>query len=464
MRLILATVSSAVLLAGCSWFGGQSTQNAQSQGRYAQGQYNQGQHAAGAQSLGRCQVYHAKQALPRGCHPSEVTIATSGNPYGAQSGGFPQQPNFSAGYGANVATGGFGSHANVRRSAADYHVSDKAQPKRPKWRGQLSVGGEKSFSGNLIDLGTNGALFPGFGNFNPPITSFDADNNPILPVDAEGNVIPRIVNEGFTSGTPGDGLVTTTTFTAEVEQIRQDDISFEDAYSTPLNIRGGFEYILTPKTTVFANAGYVYAEGERSSAVVQAELQRIDEIETFEPEVLAGVPTGNFLSTGTSPNVGFIPNVDVVTFDYEFSDLERIDLEAGARHYLNPILTNSTNASITPFVGGSIGAARYNDQTVNVNQRQLFLERAFESGATTLDFFDVLPNNNEAVAENVALFDSQWVPTGTITAGVEWQATPRTAIAFESGLRYEGGREDVNSLRGDDNISIPFTIRGSYNF
>jgi len=276
---------------------------------------------------------------------------------------------------------------------------------------QLSVGGEKSISGNLIDLDVNGSLLPSV-SYNP----FN-------------------FREGSITGTPGEGLVTTQIYTSEIEQIRQDDISFEDAYSTPLNIRGGFEYIVGPKTTVFANAGYVYAEGERTSAVVQAELQRITQVEGFEPLIVldpdtgTAVDTGQVISTGASTNIGFIPNVDVATFDFEFSDVERIDLEVGARQYFNPILAKSTNASITPFVGISGGAARYNDQSVSVDQRH-----------------------------------SQWVPTGTVTAGIEWQATPRTALAFETGLRYEGGREDVNELRGDDNISVPFTIRGSYNF
>jgi len=47
---------------------------------------------------------------------------------------------------------------------------------------------------------------------------------------------------------------------------------------------------------------------------------------------------------------------------------------------------------------------------------------------------------------------------------MEWQVTPKTALAFETGVRFEGGRENDNGDRGDDNIAIPVTIRGSYNF
>jgi hypothetical protein len=453
MRLLFATVSSAVLLSACSWFSGHSGHQAHN-GQQAYGAYGAGpvqnhrakNHRAknhhAKNRLGPCQIQHRSQPAPRGCKPEQVTLATSGNPYG----GFPQQPNFSGGYGADFATGGFGSHSQVKRSAVDYHVSDKAEKRRPKLRGQLYFGGEKSIAGDLIDLDGGGVSLPA-AYYNP--------NN---------------FNEGSTTGLPSNGQVVTTTYTSEIEQIRQDNVSFEDAYSTPLNIRGGFEYIIGPQTSLFANAGYSYAEGERASATVQAELQRFDRIEGFSPEVAIDpntgnqVPTGQFISTGVSTNIGFIPNVDVARFGYEFSDLERIDLEVGARQYLSPVLTQVTNASVTPFIGGSVGAARYNNQSVNVTQEQLFLERAFESNAQTLDFFDALPNRGGTVINNVDLFDAQWVPTGTLTAGLEWQATPKTAIAFETGLRYERGREDINNVRGDNNVSIPFTIRGSYNF
>jgi len=429
MRLLFATVSSAVLLSACSWFGGQGSSQAHN-GAPAYGAYgaSQGQNWQAQNRLGPCQIQHRSQPAPRGCKPEQVTIATSGSQYG----GFPQQPNFSGGYGADLATGGFGSHSNVKRSAVDYHVSDKAQKRGPKLRGQLYFGGEKSISGNIATLGG-----PGFENL----------------------YIPSDFNEGFTVGSVADGEITRTTYTSVIEQVPQDTISFEDAYSTPLNIRGGFEYVLGPQTTVFANAGYVYAEGERLSATVQAELQRVTTVDSFLPE------TGQQI--GSVTNIGFIPNVEVARFGFEFSDLERIDLEAGARQYLNPVLKNVTDASITPFIGGSVGAARYNGQSVDISQSQLFLERAFESNNTDRDFFDVVGPQSGAspiTGSRIDLFDSQWVPTGTVTAGVEWQATPRTAIAFETGLRYERGREDVNDVRGDDNISIPFTIRGSYNF
>ena len=131
MRLFITTVSSAVLLAGCSWFGGSSSQNYNGQGTYGSygGQKAHAKSGRYGNKLGPCQVYHASQPVPRGCDPTQVTLATTGSQYeshpyaGHQSGGFAQQADFAGGYGAGVATGGFGSHASAVRRSTDYHLS-----------------------------------------------------------------------------------------------------------------------------------------------------------------------------------------------------------------------------------------------------------------------------------------------------------------------------------------------------
>ena len=100
----------------------------------------------------------------------------------------------------------------------------------------------------------------------------------------------------------------------------------------------------------------------------------------------------------------------------------------------------------------------------NISQDQVFYQEAFEAGGTQPDqFFDVVPNNISGPSQ-IELFDSEWVPTGQLNAGVEWQVTPKTALAFESGLRFERGREYSNGERASTNIAIPVTVRGSYNF
>jgi len=141
--------------------------------------------------------------------------------------------------------------------------------------------------------------------------------------------------------------------------------------------------------------------------------------------------------------------------------MERIDLEAGARHYLNPIVKSQGFKTLTPFLGASVGASHYNAVSFDVTQEQAFYQRAFEStSGVTEDYYTVTGPDTESVL----LYDSQWVPSGQLNAGMEGQVTPKTALAFETGVRIEGARKYDNGERGDKNIAIPMTIRGSYNF
>ena len=109
---------------------------------------------------------------------------------------------------------------------------------------------------------------------------------------------PGIENEAFTTGTPADGEIVNTTFSAAIEEIDQNSFSFEDAYSTPISVRGGFEYIVGPKTSLFASAGYVYAEGERASTPVQAELLRVEGTQAFTLVAETDLVTGATATEG----------------------------------------------------------------------------------------------------------------------------------------------------------------------
>jgi len=51
-----------------------------------------------------------------------------------------------------------------------------------------------------------------------------------------------------------------------------------------------------------------------------------------------------------------------------------------------------------------------------------------------------------------------------LNAGMEWQVTPKTALALETGVRIEGARDYSNGERGDTNVVVPLTLRGSFNF
>jgi len=312
----------------------------------------------------------------------------------------------------------------------------------------------------------------------------DFIDNDVFPVPGVLTYNPLDFVESFSTGSQAAGQITSTDYFSVIENIEAPNISFEDVHSAPITVTGGVEYIATPKTTLFANAGYTEADGERFEAVrVIGELQRLTTVDNFIPEigpdtvttipstdpampdqtvVTPGMPTGNFLPNGASTvNLTTIPNVNVANFIYDFQDLERVNLEAGARHYFDPILQGQTQTSITPFIAASGGANYYNDQSLTITQNQLFLQEAFESELATTEFFDVVTPAGPVIVD---VYDSQWVPAGALTAGVEWQMSPKTALAFETGVRFEGGREFTNGERGDSNVSIPFTIRGSYNF
>jgi hypothetical protein len=127
--------------------------------------------------------------------------------------------------------------------------------------------------------------------------------------------------------------------------------------------------------------------------------------------------------------------------------------------------------TVTPFIGASAGASHYNAVTVDVSQRQAFYRDSFDEGGVGPEqMFDVA-----AAPQRVDLYDSQWVPQGQLNVGAEWQVTPGMALALESGVRVEGAREysdfvdpvsgdTVSGRKGDANITIPLTLRGSVNF
>lgn len=412
MRIAICALS-AVLLSGCSWLGGVNNVFGGHSG-YANKGHQSGQY--GQVNYGARGGNHAAQ-----------------NQYGQNfGGGFPQQPQYGA---PTEVTGQYGTH--VANAGQAYGSQRQGQVRRkPKLRGSLSLGIEKSYSGDLLDF-SQGVVVPSNASLN-----------------SNGDFFYQ-QNEGF-SGSPTDGLVVTSSLSAVETSVNAPAISFDDVHSTPATVAAGLEYIVTPRTTVFANAGYTYSEGNEGGAV----------------NVIGDV-SGDVVFTGFVTNIPGPPNVQtralrnvpIAQFSYDFSDLERYDLEVGARHYFDPILKKSVHRSISPFVGASIGASHFN-------------ELSFKSQVEILELHDYVVNgetvfgpifNDDAPTE---IYESEWVPTGQLSAGLEWQATPRTAIAFETGVRFEGSRDfkylDSNGDEvfedGDNNITVPFTIRGSYNF
>lgn len=370
-----------------------------------------------------CQIASPQQAVPRGCAPHQVTLATQ-NSY---AGGFPQQPQFGQPqYGQpQSVTGGYGSHAHQAQAHRGHHGAKTPQMRKPKLRGSLSLGLENSIQGDALDYSQ--------------IDVFDPNYTGVAQVTS--------------TGLPSDGLVTTGTYTPVQTAFSAPSISSDDVHSTPLRIAAGLEYIASPKTTVFANAGYTTSEGNAGGAG------------NVIGDIVAELSYQGFGASNSPVGDPFVPppsisrNHVLSQFSYDFTDLRRYDVEVGARHYLNPILGNSMKRSLTPFVSAAVGVANVNGLSYDVTQENLRLEPAFTSGNETLIYDRV-----QGDRQTVDLYDSQWLPTGQLNAGLEWQATPKTAIAFETGVKFEGPKEYVNGAKADTNIAIPFTIRGSYNF
>ncbi len=417
MRLAVCSLS-AILLSGCSWLGGATKpdhtfQRGQSGYAHHSG-YAAGNPAHMSSQMGQmrhdpCMVYSPVQPVPQGCDPAQVTLSTG---YG--QGGT---------YNSNYTTGGYGSHAGDATYAA--HKASGPKLRKPKLRGSLSLGTEKSFSGNLLDFTQAGALVPG------------------------AVYVPSLYDEGFTEATPTE--ITSTRYTSAVEQVTSPTLSFDDVYNTPSIVKVGMEYIASPKFTVFASAGYAHAEGvDDASTSVQATLLREVSVQALDDTT--GLPVGDPIE-----NTTFIPNENVANFTYDFNDQRRFDLEVGARHYFNPISRERGYRTVTPFVGAAVGVSKVNEVSFTVNQNQRFLQRAFESGAN--DYYDIVAPSTANV-----LYEDDWLINGALTGGMEWQVTPGTALALETGLKYEQARDYANGISGDDNISVPVTLRGSFNF
>ena len=414
MRLVLCGLS-AVLLSGCSWLGGFGSSGSSHYAYEGTAPQHHGAYHKRPQSYNPCVIYSPVQPVPAGCDPAKVTLANASGQYGG-----PAQ-------GGAYTTGGYGSHAaNVDNT---YHQPNQ-RLKKPRLRGSLSLGVERSYSGELLNYDSAGNIIPG--------SVYD----------------PDLWEESTASGSPATGNVTTLTYHTPVEQYLRPNISFDDVYTNPATISAGLEYIMSPKLTVFANAGYTHAEGNDGPAVtVVGSLTRTTESQDYDPVTLAPLGAPSVTSSA-------FPNTDVAFFNYDFNDMRRYNLEVGARKYFEPVIKNEGFRTVTPFVGVAVGASHVNEVTATVSQDQLYLENAFNTPNPALhQFYDALPPGN-----SYTLYESAWLPNGSLTAGMEWQLTPKTALALETGVKYEKSRDYVNGVSGDRNISVPVTLRGSFNF
>ena len=439
---LAAVLGASTIMAGCSWlpFGGGSHAGygqGAAYGAHHAGSYGAGKYGPAAYGQpGHCTIPHAQAPIPQGCDPALVTVGL---------GQFAQQPQFGQPvYGSpQYASSGYGSHAGSAHAVASGLRPASAPGLRSRFRGFGSIGVEKSVSGSLLDYA-------------------DSPADPTVLYD------PDLYAEGTVTGSPQEGAVVRSRYTSETEEILAPTVSWDDVYSTPLSLKGGFEYALTPRTSAYASAGYTVSEGARGAGF-QINSTLFNDVTTTNYEAtpiidpVTGFVTGtNYVAQTPINQRYFVPNVEnTAAFTFDFSDLRRTDLEAGVRHYFKPLAKHDLKR-VSPFVAASAGASRFNDQTYTVSQQQAFLQRSFDAQTTEDNLYNVVPPVTGDAP--VTLYESQWVPRGAINAGVEWQATDRTAIAFETGVQVEGGRKYVTGERADTNVSIPLTVRGSFNF
>jgi len=419
MRLAALSMS-AILLSGCSWLGGVASPDKNY--RYNQNSYaSQNSYATGAPGhMGMrggqnpCVIYSPVQPVPTGCDPRQVRLeGAHGGQQGYNQGYNMGQPTY--------ATGGYGSHADSAHRSGSYEHAGK-RVRKPRLRGSLSLGTERSVAGNILT---------------PDASTFPYD--------------PLPFNEGRIDDTD-PALLETTLYTSIVEGVEAPSLSFQDIHQSPASIKAGLEYIVSPKFTMFANGGYTHATGANdASATVVGRVTKTVTRQDLDPNTGANIGAPII-------NTQFLPNTEVANFLFDFSDHRQFDLEAGARHYFSPIYQDQGYKTITPFVGAAVGVSHVNAITYKTQQNQLYLADAIDNGEP-YNYYDV------PTADQVSnLYDDAWLINGGLTAGMEWQVTPKTAFAFETGLKAYQERDFVSGEAGDMNVTVPLTLRGSYNF
>ena len=183
------------------------------------------------------------------------------------------------------------------------------------------------------------------------------------------------------------------TFTAE-------DQEFDDVYNNPFVMGLGFNYGISNKEEVFGNFRYTHADSEKFDAVT------VDAAVTWGATALTlGIP-----------------------IEGEFDDYSAWGLEAGYRYFYNPVSFKNLPGTLHPFASAAIGFKRVND---------IDLDLTF-NGAEI-----------DSVLTGIKFYDDSFAVTGGLIAGLRYDISPRIALGFETGIRYEGDlSEDDTTISG----------------
>lgn len=450
---IAALATSAILLSGCSWLGlgdnsshhrGDYNYGAQAAGRY-HAQQHAGHQAPRAhqgynqqRGYGPCEITSVSQPVPQGCSPEQVTIALPG----AQSGGgYNSQGQYQA-----PASGTYGrSLGDINRAQAAADQGYHKNWTRPRFRLTGTTGFERSVSGEAFDANALSSIY------NPATHS----NGFSTGSEAGGQVIRTLYVPGI-GGTinPADAAAALAQTGSAETQVSHNRVS--DIYGAPFTLGAGAEYQLNDRFAIFGNASYTAAEGgEGSRSVSEADVHQLQITTNYIED--AGNP-GTFIENGTPAlSNTYLTDVIVARTSATTNDLRRGNLEIGGRYYFKDAFPQYLERPVTPYVSASAGAAHYNALEVSQQSEILGLNTFWDDPANP-------QYSRETASSAVEILKDGWVPTGSVTVGAEWQVTPKAALAFETGLRYEGGRDVTAGGETDENFAIPLTIRGSIGF
>lgn len=221
-------------------------------------------------------------------------------------------------------------------------------------------------------------------------------------IDAQGDLFTK------KSDGPPDGDYTIGLRVGDINAI-----SYGDAFGPVKQIGGALAYDLSPTMTVLGSVSYGRAEG-----------QTVENYTTVQPGTWSGTSLGGFT---------FTPSGTERSLDGTFTDLETATIEGGVRNYVGH------NPSLRPYFGLSGGFTHNNAVT--------FTQTYSDDGS----FYG-----------QRQFIDSGWSPTAAATIGAEMALGPRTAIGFESGVRW---RDNMNTAApSEDRVTIPLTLRGRLAF
>lgn len=225
----------------------------------------------------------------------------------------------------------------------------------------------------------------------------------------------------------GDAL--TGNQTNAITGITANEVGFGEAYNAGTRVELGGSYALNPNRKFTANGFY---QGFGSDGAV--------DVGTVGPG-FAGTDVFGVSTAGlTAP----------AAVSGELSNYRSYGAEVGLRQYFRPRPARFIN-SFRPYVEGKAGFAVVNS---------IDLENVSVGGVA---------------ADDVELYDNGVVPTFAGLVGVETPIAPRTTLALETGIRYNGtlnsssgsltpGGSFAGINNGSNNWSVPVTLRARYRF